>query len=91
MEYLKSYLQIAPDLVPKRDEHMIRPSIRHPDLQPNNVFVSQNLEITGLIDWQHCAILPLFLHAGIPGSLQNYGDTVSESLETPQLPANFDE
>jgi hypothetical protein len=69
MEYLKKYLQIAPDLVPKHDDNMTRPSIRHPDLQSNNVFVSQNLEITGLIDWQHCAIFPLFLQAGIPGSL----------------------
>jgi hypothetical protein len=82
MEFLKMYVQIAPDLVPKHDDNMTRPSIRHPDIQPNNVFVSQNLEITGLIDWQHCAILPLFLQAGVPGSLQNYGDAVSESLET---------
>jgi hypothetical protein len=85
------YPQIAPHLVPKHDDTMIRPSIRHPDLQPNNVFVSPNLEITGLIDWQHCAILPLFLQAGIPGSLQNHGDAVSELLETPRLPADFDE
>jgi hypothetical protein len=91
MEYLKMYLQVAPDLVPKHDDTMTRPSIRHPDLQPNNVFVSQNLEITGLIDWQHCAILPLFLQAGIPSSLQSHGDAVSKSLETPRLPADFDE
>ena len=85
------YLRIAPDLVPKHDDDLTRPSIRHPDLQPNNVFVSQDLEITGLIDWQHCAILPLFLQAGFPGSLQNYDDAVSESLENPRLPADFDE
>jgi hypothetical protein len=91
MEYLNMYLQIAPDLVPKHDDNLTRPSIRHPDLQPNNVIVSPDLEVTGLIDWQHCAILPLFLQAGIPGSLQNYGDAVSESLETPRLPADFDE
>jgi hypothetical protein len=85
------YLRIAPDLVPKHDDDLTRPSIRHPDLQPNNVFVSQDLEITGLIDWQHYAVLPLFLQAGIPSSLQNYGDAVSESLEDPRLPADFDE
>jgi hypothetical protein len=83
MEYLKMYLRVAPVLVPKHDDNMTRSSIRHPDLQPNNVSVSENLEITGLIDWQHCAILPLFLQAGITGSLQNYGDAVSESLDTP--------
>jgi hypothetical protein len=49
-----------------------------------------NLEINGLIDWQHCAILSLFLQCGIPKSLQNYGDSVSESLQTPKLPHDFD-
>ncbi|KAH8719227.1 kinase-like domain-containing protein [Phaeosphaeriaceae sp. PMI808] len=57
----------------------------------NNVFVSDDLSITGLIDWQHCAILPLFLQCGIPNSFQNYGDSVSESLTLPILPQNFDE
>ena len=28
---------------------------------------------------------------GIPGTLQNYGDEVSESLEEPRLPSDFDE
>jgi hypothetical protein len=65
--------------------------MRHPDLQPNNVFVSDGLEITGLIDWQNCTILPLFLQCGIPNSLQNCGDSVSECLSLPELPGNFDE
>ncbi|KAF2718973.1 hypothetical protein K431DRAFT_340316 [Polychaeton citri CBS 116435] len=82
---------LPPDLVPSNKANLAQPSIRHPDLQPNNVFVSRNLEIIGLIDWQHCTVVPLFLQAGIPGSLQDYGDSVSESLERPQLPANFDE
>lgn len=54
------------------------------------MFVSGDLEITGLIDWQHCAILPLFLQCGIPNSLQNYGDSISESLTVPKLPPHFD-
>lgn len=44
-----------------------------------------------MIDWQHSTILPLFLQCGIPESLQNYGDEVSESLQIPTLPSNFDE
>lgn len=44
-----------------------------------------------MIDWQHTTILPLFLQCGIPESLQNYGDEVSESLQIPTLPSNFDE
>ncbi|KAF2258835.1 kinase-like protein [Lojkania enalia] len=91
LDSLDKYLRIAPYLIPDNNETLTRPTLRHPDLQPNNVFVSDELKITGLIDWQHCAILPLFLQCGIPNSLQNYGDSVSESLITPELPHNFDE
>lgn len=90
LDSLDKYLRVAPYLIPKQ-EALTRPTLRHPDLQPNNVFVSDELEITGLIDWQHCAILPLFLQCGIPSSLQNYGDSISESLTTPELPPKFDE
>jgi CRISPR/Cas system CSM-associated protein Csm2 small subunit len=31
------------------------------------------------------------LQCGIPESLQNYGDEISESLQLPTLPNNFDE
>lgn len=85
---LKKYLQIAPYIVPE-DKVLSRPTLRHPDFQPNNIFISEDLEITGLIDWQHCTIMPLFLQCGIPNSFQNYGDDVSESLLTPVLPADF--
>ncbi|KAF2437996.1 hypothetical protein P171DRAFT_467594 [Karstenula rhodostoma CBS 690.94] len=91
LDSLAKYLRVAPYLIPHNNETLNRPTLRHPDLQPNNVFVSDELEITGLIDWQHCAILPLFAQCGIPNSLQNYGDSVSESLATPELPAHFDE
>lgn len=88
---LERYLRIAHHLIPKANETLLRPTIKHPDIQPNNVFVSDTGEITGLIDWQHCAILPLFLQCGIPNSLQNYGNDVSESLAYPELPGNFDD
>ncbi|RMD44046.1 hypothetical protein DV735_g1155, partial [Chaetothyriales sp. CBS 134920] len=53
LDSLNRYLRIAPYLVP--DDTLSRPVMRHPDLQPNNVFVSDDgrLEITGLIDWQN--------------------------------------
>ncbi|QQK42180.1 kinase-like protein [Penicillium digitatum] len=86
---LEKYLQIAPYLIPQNNSAITRPVMRHPDLQPNNIFVSDKLEITGLIDWQHSVVLPLFLQCGIPNSLQNYGDEVSESLQIPCLPDNF--
>ena len=40
--------------------------IRHANLQPHNIFVSELFEVTFLIDWQHCSILLLFLQAKIP-------------------------
>ncbi|OJI79395.1 hypothetical protein ASPTUDRAFT_78786 [Aspergillus tubingensis CBS 134.48] len=52
---------------------------------PNNILVSDSNEITGLIDWQHCAILPLGIVAAIPAHFQNYGDPESELLKQPQL------
>ena len=89
MNNLKRYLEVVPGLEPS-DTTLARPTLRHPDLQPNNVFVSDKLEITGVIDWQFCSVLPLSLQGSIPGSFQNYGDEVSESLQTPSLPGNFD-
>ena len=91
IQHLKDFIKIAPHLVPQNNQAALVPTIRHPDLQPNNIFVSADLQITSIIDWQHCAILPLFLQGGIPGSLQNHGDPVSESLEVPTLPDDFDD
>ncbi|KAH7377310.1 hypothetical protein BKA66DRAFT_422392 [Pyrenochaeta sp. MPI-SDFR-AT-0127] len=91
LDSLEKYLQIVPSLIPKGDVTLTRTTLRHPDLQPNNVFVSDELEITGLIDWQHCAILPLFMQCGIPNSFQNYGDSISESMTIPELPSKFND
>ncbi|TKX19758.1 hypothetical protein C1H76_7956 [Elsinoe australis] len=88
---LNAYLRLAHHLVPSHNPSLLRPTLRHPDLSPNNIFVSDKYEITGFIDWQHSAILPLFLHCGIPGSFQNHGDPMSETLQMPELPLNFAE
>jgi hypothetical protein len=72
-----------------KDSFLGQPVIRHPDLNPNNIFVTESFDIVGLIDWQHCSILPLFLQSGIPAYFQNYGDDNSESIVKPDLPENF--
>lgn len=92
IQNLEKYLQAIPHIIPHSDSTLTRPTLRHPDLQPNNIFISEdeNLRITGLIDWQHSALLPLFLSCGIPASLQNYGDSTTESLQLPVFPPNFD-
>ncbi|RAL11141.1 phosphotransferase enzyme family protein [Aspergillus homomorphus CBS 101889] len=68
------------------DYHFLRPVLRHPDLQPNNIFISNNLDIVGLIDWQHASALPLFLAAGIRNFFQNYDDPASLELRPPPAP-----
>jgi hypothetical protein len=65
IENLERYL-IASSLLP-RNPALIPFRIRHPDLQPSNVIVFQSPDsswhVIGLIDWQHAAILSLFLLA----------------------------
>ncbi|PGH10480.1 hypothetical protein AJ80_07523 [Polytolypa hystricis UAMH7299] len=89
---LSNYLMLVPCLGFKAGTLLHRPVMRHPDFQPNNILVSDTKEIVGLIDWQHCTILPLGLAAGIPKHFQNYGDPDSENLREPQLdlPSNYD-
>ena len=63
IKYLELYLRTAPHLIPKTLS-LLRPTIRHPGLQPHNIFVSDDFKIVGLIDWQHCSVLPLFSKPG---------------------------
>ncbi|KAI6017895.1 protein kinase subdomain-containing protein PKL CAK Fmp29 [Pisolithus marmoratus] len=92
IENLDRYLLIASSLTP-RNPALGHFSIRHPDPQPSNIFVSRspdsNLHIVGLIDWQHTSILPLFLLAGIPQWIQNYDDLISQSMTRPSLPEDL--
>jgi hypothetical protein len=86
---LKDYIRLAPYLVPT-NEKLNLPVLRHPDLQPNNIFVSEDFKITGIIDWQHASVLPTFLAAGMPNSFQNYSDEGSTSFIPPRLPDNLE-
>lgn len=85
---LSDYLKLTPYLVPKSQELNI-PTIRHPDLSPSNIFVSDSGNITGIIDWQNATILPIFLQAKIPKQFQNYGDDDSENFQRPKLAVDF--
>ncbi|PLB49956.1 phosphotransferase family protein [Aspergillus steynii IBT 23096] len=81
---LEAYLEITSELLASNE--FLRPLLRHPDLQPNNIFVSDDLDIVGLIDWQHPSVLPLFLAAGIPEFVQNYDDPESLAFRPPPSP-----
>lgn len=86
IQNLKKYLAIAPHLISSapNDKYLHRPVIRHPDLQPNNVIVTDNFEVKGLIDWQHSTIMPLFLQSGIPLSIKSHD--IIEPLREPTPP-----
>lgn len=87
---LKNYIQIAPFLIPKdRESHW--PIIRHTDPHPPNILVSDDPKIVGMIDWQHCYVLPLLSQAGIPKYFRNYGNEESERLTTLRLSNNLAE
>ncbi|KAI9709971.1 MAG: hypothetical protein M1820_003049 [Bogoriella megaspora] len=89
IDHLEMYLQMCHHLVPE-NESLLRPAIRHPDLQPHNIFVSDDFKVVGLIDWQHCSILPLFLQAGVPKNWQNTTDEPTV-IEKPTLPTNYEQ
>ena len=90
LDSLQKYLQISKHLLPQGDPALLRPTLRHPDLRPSNIFVSDNFEITSLIDWQSSVILPFYLQSGIPSDLDNSMDPISKELRLPSLPPDFD-
>ncbi|KAI4960759.1 hypothetical protein J4E86_002384 [Alternaria arbusti] len=85
---LGDYIRLIPHLVPK-DATVHSPTLRHPDLSPNNILVSDDLQTTGFIDWQHSEVLPAFLAADIPAAFANYADEESRSFTEPKLPENL--
>lgn len=87
---LRNYLEIAPYIVPAREDWN-RPTIRHPDLSPSNVFIDEAGDnITSIIDWERTAVLPMFTNATVPSHFQNFGDEASEYFQFPALPDNFE-
>ncbi|RYN29186.1 hypothetical protein AA0112_g7254 [Alternaria arborescens] len=70
---LEDYLRLIPYLVPA-DPLSYTPTLRHPDLTPNNILITDNLIVTGFIDWQHAMVLPAWLTAGITPAFENYAD-----------------
>lgn len=87
---LEQYLLLTPFLLPHGEKYH-RATLRHPDLNPNNIMVTDNLDIVGFIDWQHTSVLPGFLAAGVPDSFQNYSDEDSMRCLAPRRPDNLNE
>lgn len=58
-QLLHNFLRLAPSLDIDAGNSLGRPTLRHPDLSPNNILVNDDNEIFDMIDWQHTVILPL--------------------------------
>ncbi|CZT52065.1 uncharacterized protein RSE6_13308 [Rhynchosporium secalis] len=91
LDLLNRYLQLASAMVPPSgtdDTHS--PTLWHPDLHLDNVFVDpESRQITRIIDWQSAAVMPLFYQCGIARMFQHPG-TVADGWTLAELPENYD-
>ena len=91
IQLLKDYLTLTPHLLPQATmDPLNRPTIRHPELTPSNIFIDPSTgRVTYLIDWQHTVIQPRLLAAGYPSALKNPDMTYGPKLVEPQLPEDL--
>lgn len=78
MRLLNQHRTAVPYLVPRSQgaSDLSQPVLWHRDLHCGNIFISSTGTITGIIDWQGTAVLPLFLQAKIPQFLEADSDSV---------------
>ncbi|KAJ3513593.1 hypothetical protein NLJ89_g2868 [Agrocybe chaxingu] len=75
---LEMLIKVAPYLVPS-DPVLTRPTLCHPYLDLEHVFISKDrldrgeIEITSITDWQHASVLPLYIAARVPPFLRREG------------------
>lgn len=83
---------MTPYLLPQDpDSPLNRPTLRHPDLNPNNIFISPDSgAISCIIDWQHATVEPRLLVSGYPRAFENPDPTEPPNLKGPSLPTDYD-
>ncbi|KAJ5799715.1 kinase-like protein [Penicillium psychrosexuale] len=88
----KDYLlSVAQKEIEWTQRSLNRPTLRHPDLNPNNIFVSPDSgAISCIIDWQHTTIEPRLLVAGYPRTFENPDAEETPHLEEPSLPPEYE-
>ena len=93
IDLLSDYLKLAPYLNVPLDHPFAYPTLRHPNLSPDNILVDSSYNITAIIEWQNAVVLPLCLCAAVPDSFQNWGGPGSETLTKPDtnLPKDYHE
>ncbi|PGH07903.1 hypothetical protein AJ80_07943 [Polytolypa hystricis UAMH7299] len=91
IDLLDKYLSVAPYLLPEdRGNPLNQPTLRHPDLNPTNIYVSDSCDVSCIIDWQHTTILPLLLTAGNPPQFENPDPEPPKGYNKPTLPENYE-
>lgn len=85
---LERYLKLAPLLAPAK-AGLNKFCLTHPNLHPHNIRIQRGpdggLQLPTILDWQHAAVLPLFLTATIPEFLDHKGDETYEVHVKPVL------
>ncbi|KAJ9325398.1 hypothetical protein DTO027B5_4959 [Paecilomyces variotii] len=90
IDLLEQYISLSPYILPRDHENSLnKPTLRHPDLNPTNVFISDSCEVSCIVDWQHSSILPLLLTAGNPPLFENPDSEPPKGLEKPCLPEDY--
>lgn len=91
LDLLDRYLQLAPAMVPPQstdDTHS--PTLWHPDLHLDNVFVDpESKQITHVIDWQSAAVLPFFYQCGVATMFKHRGPVSDDMTVWPKRPENY--
>ncbi|PYI30037.1 phosphotransferase enzyme family protein [Aspergillus indologenus CBS 114.80] len=92
IDLLNKYLKLVPYLIHKDNTSPFnQPTLRHPDLNPNNIFISPDTgAISCIIDWQHSKIEPRFLTAGYPRVFESPDPEQSFELIEPTLPTDYE-
>ncbi|PVH84672.1 hypothetical protein DL98DRAFT_651429 [Cadophora sp. DSE1049] len=91
LDLLDRYLRLAPAMVPPSDtDDTHSPTLWHPDLHLDNVFVDpESKQITRIIDWQSATVMPFFYQCGVSRMFQHPG-TVADGWALSELPEDYD-
>jgi len=81
----KSFIQFAAHLETLFPIHVqaFRPTLSHPDFHFSNILVSHDdpTVVTGVVDWEHAAVLPFWDAYEPPGKIMDMGDTLEKVSE----------
>ncbi|EAS33646.3 uncharacterized protein CIMG_04670 [Coccidioides immitis RS] len=91
VDLLNKYLTISQYLLPEDGAHVVnRPILRHPDLNPTNIYVTGTCDVSCILDWQHTTILPLLMAAGNPPAFENPDPEPPKDYSKPSLPEDYE-